>query len=131
MTITNADFSDTGWMNYTLVLETPGSETESVQVALEFINNGGDFYGAEGIVPSGCKFYLVGELAINDANTQNAASTGYKVFKQDYKTQAKFTISSLKLAENTIPDLRNAAVELGLSVDLEWQKGVTFSQTFN
>ena len=39
---------------------------------------------------------------------------------------AKFTINSLKSATITIPDLRNPAVELGLSVDLEWKKGIDF-----
>jgi hypothetical protein len=41
-------------------------------------------------------------------------------------TIATFKIKSLAAAENTIPDLRNPKVELGLSVDLTWQDGVIF-----
>ena len=125
--ITNSDFSSIGWMNHTLVLETPGPADEYVNVALEFVNNGPDFWGKDGIVPTGTHFYLVGKLDIADSHTSDASNTGNKVFKQDYKTLALFTIKNLKKAENTIPDLRNAAIELGLSVNLSWQTGATFS----
>jgi hypothetical protein len=56
--------------------------------------------------------------------------TGGKVFKQDFYTTAKFTIKNLKSAVVTIPDLRNPGVELGLSVDLEWQEGNSFNIDF-
>ena len=49
-----------------------------------------------------------------------------KAFKQDYVTEATFTINSLKQALVTIPDLRNPAVELGLSVDLQWKPVISF-----
>ena len=49
-----------------------------------------------------------------------------RVFIQDYTTTAKFTISSLKNAYVTIPDLRATKLQLGLSVDLTWQSGLTF-----
>jgi hypothetical protein len=116
----------------TLVLETAGADaTESVKVALEFVNNDQDFYGKDGIVPKGCKFYLVGALEMTPSVTGATTTkpTGYtdnKIFKQDFVTIAKFQINSLKNAENTIPDLRNPKVELGLSVDLTWQEGVEF-----
>ena len=50
-----------------------------------------------------------------------------RVFIQDYTTTAKFTISSLKNAYVTIPDLRATKLQLGLSVDLTWQSGLTFN----
>ena len=115
----------------TLVLETAGAADETVNVALEFVNNDQDFYGKDGIVPKGCKFYLVGALemtptATGATTTKPTGYTGDKVFKQDFVTIAKFHIRSLANAENTIPDLRNPKVELGLSVDLTWQSGVDF-----
>ena len=115
----------------TLVLETAGGEDEKVNVALEFVNNDQDFYGMNGIVPKGCKFYLVGALEITPTvsgatTTKPEGYTDNKVFKQDYVTIAKFQINSLANAENTIPDLRNPKVELGLSVDLTWEDGVEF-----
>ena len=113
------------------MLETAGGEDEKVNVALEFVNNDQDFYGMNGIVPKGCKFYLVGALEINPTvsgatTTKPEGYTDNKVFKQDYVTIAKFQINSLANAENTIPDLRNPKVELGLSVDLTWEDGVEF-----
>lgn len=44
----------------------------------------------------------------------------------DYKTTLNLTIKSLANAYNTIPDLRSTKLQLGLSVDLEWQAGIQF-----
>ena len=48
---------------------------------------------------------------------------------QDYVTNAKFQIGekSLQHAYMTIPDLRSSQISLGLSVDMEWQKGLDFT----
>ncbi len=109
---------------YTLALETKGvtsgaASGETVRFALEMTNNSGaDFIGVDGIVPAGGKFYLVGNLV------SETTGDALKVFEQDHKTVAKVTINSLKSAYNCIPDLRSPKLELGLSVDLEWQKGL-------
>lgn len=135
------DDNKKAYVNHTLVLESAGKVgdvEDKVNVALEFVNNGPDFYGIHGIIPKGTKFYLVGsldagnaaEIANNSNNTSSYNNTEGKVFKQDYVTYAQFTIAKLKSAYNTIPDLRNPAVELGLSVDLTWQDGITFKHTF-
>ena len=120
-------------LNHTLVLESTGKVgdvDETIKVALEFVNNDKDFTGATGIVPVGTKFYLIGDLKAGDYKSTDTTSgyykTGGKVFKQDFVTRAKFTIANLKKAINTIPDLRNPNVELGLSVDLSWEKGIDF-----
>ncbi|MBQ9666428.1 MAG: hypothetical protein IJV33_08145 [Bacteroidaceae bacterium] len=127
-------------LNHTLVLESTGkvgNDGDVVNVALEFVNNDKDFLGADGIIPKGTKFYLVGALKAEDYKDKSENGyngyehTGGKVFKQDFITRAKFTIVSLKQAINTIPDLRNPKVEFGLSVNLEWQKGITFTHIFN
>jgi hypothetical protein len=127
--------STDNYINSTLVLETTGpvgGTADKVNVALEFINNDKDFVGKDGIVAKGTKFYHVGSLDVSKvSNDDEKSKTGGKVFKQDYITKAQFTISSLKTAENTIPDLRNPNVEIGLSVNLTWQDGITFSHTFN
>lgn len=106
-------------MVYSLALETAGNDGggEQVRFAIEMTNNSSEaFTGADGIVPVGGKFYLVGTLTSNDTNT--------KVFEQDHKTVAKVTINSLKSAYNCIPDLRSPKLELGLSVDLTWEEGL-------
>lgn len=129
------------YVNSTLVLESAGKVgdvEDKVNVALEFVNNGGDFYGKQGIVPKGTKFYLVGsldagnaaEIAKNADESSSYNNTGGKIFKQDFVTKAQFTIANLKNAYNTVPDMRNPAVELGLSVNLSWQDGIIFQHTF-
>lgn len=131
-TADNSITSQGGTTNYTLVLE--GQDNAPVYVTLELVNNTGvDFYGADGLVPNGSKFYLIGQL--NPATTGgNAASDGNpnnltQVFKKDYKTTANMKIgaTSLKKAYNTIPDLRSTQISLGLAVDLTWQNGITFN----
>lgn len=107
-----------GLKNRTLVLETAGKGGEKVNFALEFTNNSSQaFYGKDGLVPAGGKFYLVGQL--------NADGSHAKVFEKDHYTKATVTINSLKNAYNCIPDLRSPKLELGLSVDLTWVEGLS------
>lgn len=112
--------------NYTLVLE---SAEDELQVAVELVNNGADFVGYNGeIIPTGTKFYLVGKLTKPGTGTSEAT----EIFQQDFKTIVNFTIgaTSLTNAYNTIPDLRTPQLELGLTVDLKWQPGMTFDVEF-
>lgn len=115
--------------NYTIVLPNDKGRTatdqNTVNVAIELTNNSGvAFRGADGIIPAGGKFYLVGQLAPKDHNVANV--TNPAVFMSDYMTTLKLTIKSLKNAYNTIPDLRSTKLQLGLSVDLDWQTGIQF-----
>ena len=106
-----------GLKNRTLVLETAG-DGEKVNFALEFTNNSDQaFYGKDGLVPADGKFYLVGQLSADGSQT--------KVFEKDHYTKATVTINSLKNAYNCIPDLRSPKLELGLSVDLTWEEGLS------
>lgn len=138
---------------YTLVFDNwnGGTAQESVNVAIELVNNGNkSFYAQDGIVEIGQRFYLIGKLELNDGKkadfTWPAYGTGEsnlkksyenrypvkatdadkRIFIQDYTTTANFTISSLQNAYVTIPDLRASKLQLGLSVDLEWKNGITF-----
>lgn len=105
--------------NSTLLLE---NGTSDVQIAVEMVNTGLDFYGqGNQLIPHGGKFYVVAQLT-----AAAATETGGHVFKQDYKTIANLTLKSLKNAYNTIPDLRTPQLELGFSVDLTWQSGHTY-----
>lgn len=113
--------------NYTLVLDNYKAVNDVVYVVLEFVNNTEvDFYGVDGMVPKGGKFYLVGKL-------DKAATTGVTntknvdhIFVQDHTTVANFNIKDLKNAYNNIPDLRSTSVSVGLAVNLTWQEGITF-----
>lgn len=113
--------------NYTLVFDNKSTDKKPVFVTIELTNNSGmDFYGNDGIILNGAKFYLVGKLD-PDATTGTTKPTGVdRVFVQDHITKANFNITNLKGAYNCIPDLRTSGINVGLAVDLSWQEGITF-----
>ena len=138
--------------NYTILFDnyTSAATQNKVRVALQFVNNGDDFWGRDNLVRKGQTFYLVAELdptgkAIPAANWDtyyqvpplNASGVSTKttrVFVQDYMTTANFKFtadatnhtSSLQGAYVTIPDLRSSQLSFGLSVDLDWRAGIVF-----
>ena len=127
---TKVDVTTTATDNlYSLVLQsekrttnTSSTNQKTVNFALELVNHGEDFYGKDGeVIPSGGTFYLAGSMTTDQGN----GDRNY-VFEQDYKTTANITISSLKEAQYTIPDLRKTELELGLYVDLDWKAGLVF-----
>ena len=119
--------------NYTLVLDNKDSSPTTtgqskVYVTVELENNMGDFYGAEGLIPKGSRFYLVGQLDPNATTaTKPSGETIDRVFVKDHTTVANFKITNLKKAYNHIPDMRTSKINVGLAVDLSWQKGITFN----
>lgn len=137
--VTSTNNSET---NHTLVLETV--DDSPINVALEFVNNGSAFEGADGTVPAGATFYLIGKLtpSSSDTNYGEGSTKTKKVFAQDFVTKAYFTIGTGAKPENPdefdqpdgfgeavvgLPDLRQPQMELGLSVDLTWKPGLTFN----
>lgn len=119
--------------NYTLVLDNRNSSTTApgqskVYVTVELENNMGDFYGADGLIPKDSRFYLVGVLEPEASTaTQPKGENINHVFVKDHTTIANFTIKDLKNAYNHIPDMRTSKINVGLAVNLEWQKGITFN----
>ena len=128
---------------YTLLFDsyTTGlkANQNTIRIALELENNSGaDFKGIDGVVAAGQRFYLLAELdpkassgvtAISWPNTNPNRFPQFgidRTFVQDFKTKVKFTVRTLKNAYVTIPDLRSIKLKLGLSVDLQWQSGLTF-----
>ena len=115
--------------NYTLVLDNSkdGNTNKTVYFALELTNNSGiNFYGHDGLIAKGMKFYLIGELDPKNATFSGTGAKPENVFTKDYVTTANVKISSLADAYVTIPDLRAERLSLGLSVDLTWQTGLEF-----
>ena len=127
---------------YTLLLDNmvtatgTGNDQKDVNFAIELKNTSNtDFYGVDGIVAAGQKFYLVGKMTVGDSQTitfpQDAdyrfpGKDTNRIFIQDYTTNLNVTFKSLKNAYVTIPDLRASNLQLGLSVDLTWRSGLTF-----
>ena len=140
--------------NYTILFDnyTSAATQNKVRVALQFVNNGDDFWGRDNLVRKGQTFYLVAELDPAKAGlTAPTWDTYYqvppldgtgvstkttRVFIQDYMTTANFKLdadasahtSSLQNAYITIPDLRSSQLSFGLSVDLNWRTGLVFDE---
>lgn len=116
--------------NYTLVFDNKDAAAKSkVYVTIELENDVENFYGAQGLIPKGSKFYLVGELNPNETNTNKANKPEGvdRVFVKDHTTIANFFITNLKKAYNHIPDMRTSKINVGLAVDLSWKTGITFN----
>lgn len=111
--------------SYVILPATTGLKalSKNATIALQFKNNGAQFYGKDGIVPAGGTFYIAGQLSQNGSSdvTEDA-------IKKDFYTTAKLRIVTLKNATNTVPDIVNPTLELSMYVDLEWQEGVVFDQ---
>lgn len=125
----NAKTDNTGGENYTLVLDnsTAPDASKTVQIAIELENNtGAAFYGIDGKIPDGGRFYLIASL-----NPAAGAGGQPAVFLKDHVTTANLTIQSLQNAYVTIPDLRVVEMQLGLSVELTWQAGLVFNIDIN
>ena len=128
-------------------------DQDDVFVALEFVNNGDDFWGQGNKIKKGSTFYLTAKLPKPTAaqassfvwpgTTDGDVNRYYqvppidesgdsrkiaRVFVQDYRTTATFTIGkeTLKKALVTVPDLRSTQMSFGLSVDLTWKAGMTY-----
>lgn len=118
--------------NYTLVLDnknnaTGGSQADVVYVTVELVNGTDvDFYGVDGMVPKGGKFYLVGKLDMNTVSDTKKNGCDH-IFVQDHTTVANLTIKDLRNAYNNIPDLRSTSVSVGLAVNLTWENGIEFN----
>lgn len=126
-----AAVSGTPLSNYTLVLDNKdnsGTTQSSVYITIELENNASSFFGAEGLIPKGSKFYMVGVLnpKATSGITQPTGKTLDHVFVKDHTTVANFTIQNLKKAYNHIPDMRSSKINVGLAVDLTWKDGITF-----
>lgn len=140
--------------NYTILFDNYTTEAtqNKVRVALQFVNNGDDFWGRDNLVRKGQTFYLVAELdpakagltaptwdtyyQVPPLDASGVSTKTTRVFIQDYMTTANFKLdadasahtSSLQNAYITIPDLRSSQLSFGLSVDLNWRTGLVFDE---
>lgn len=112
----------------TLSLPTPeitkeNPERADVYFTLEFRNDTGEtFFGADGRVLPGRKFYMVGKLELpRDASDRKVGDeTLNSVFVKDHYTTVTCTINSLAGAYNAIPDLGKAQLVVGIQTKVNW-----------
>ena len=104
---------------HTLVVQT--DDNQDVHYALEFQNNSGSaFYGVNGCtINPGSKFYLIGILNLQEA-TNNTGETISSVFLQDHITEAVITVKGLAKSYNTVPELRDPQLEIGVQTEMKW-----------
>lgn len=110
---------DTGTSVQTLTLQTVDNYT--VHFALEFQNRTGKtLYCQQGEILPWCKFYLAGKLDPNSGATQPQNETLLTVFSKDRKTTVSVKIESLRNAYNTVPDLHDPQLEIGIVAEMNW-----------
>ena len=101
----------------TLSLPTPTEE--DVYFTLEFLNNSGKtFFGADGRVLPGRKFYMVGKIELP---TDPQKRKFEQVFVQDHVTNLNCTIYSLAGAYNAVPNLGIPQLVIGVQTQVNWE----------
>lgn len=112
--------------NYIQTLVLQSYTGRSLKLVLEFENNSGqDFYGYNGTVYRGTKFYLVGEVVPKSDSEKPKASD--RVFTQDHITTVNVTVTSTSLAKayNVLPNLMSPRLEMGLELTPKWVQAET------
>lgn len=116
--------STTAETEFTQTLVLQSYTGRSLKLVLEFENNSGqDFYGYNGTVYKGTKFYLVGEVEPKSDNYKPKASD--RVFTQDHITTVNVTVTSLAKAYNVLPNLMSPRLEMGLELTPKWVQATT------
>lgn len=109
-----------GTSQYVQVLVLPTADNQPVHFALEFQNTtSAAFQCQQGTVQPGCKFYLAGELKPGEGSKPSGAPVS-SVFSSDYKTTVYARVTHLSNAYNTVPDLRDPQLEIGVVADMDW-----------
>jgi len=140
------DFTD---YNYILGLGTAADK--NIYLAMELVNNGQDFQGADGVIAHGATFYLVADLAPSEGTNYTTGSLD-QIFCRDKATQVNLTINGgwpdkngdgvpdpdldsqgrpkpltgLATATYGMPRLDVPRPTVGLSVNLRWEEGLWY-----
>ena len=117
----NVKIGESGQSAQTLVLQT--TNYTPVYFALEFENTTRTtLYGLQEDILPWCKFYLAGKLnPLGEGVTQPTGETLKSVFCQDHVTTVTVTIQGIMNAYNTVPDLHDPQLEIGILADMKWE----------
>ncbi len=139
------------WTTYDYILGFGTEADDPIYVAMELVNNGAAFQGADGVIPAGGTFYLVASMVPSEGTNYQY---GYldQIFRKDFNTQVNLTVlngwpdkdndgipdpdldehgnpkplSGLATATYGVPSMQTPHRTLGFSVDLSWQDGIEF-----
>ena len=107
---------------HTLALQS--YDSENVNIILEFEYSGSDeFKCLNGYVYPGTRFYLVGEMKMEDispVDPDNIQDFEKRVFTQDHTTAINMTVNSLEKAYNVLPSLLSNSLEIGVMITPQW-----------
>lgn len=118
--ITLSGIKPDGTSQYVQMLVLPTAADQTVHFALEFENNTSSaFQCQQGTVQPYCRFYLAGKLEPGKGTKPDGENIN-GVFDSDYKTTVNVRVSDLRKAYNTVPDLRNPQLELGVVAEMDW-----------
>lgn len=97
----------------TLSLQTPLER--DVYFALELRNDSGSsFYGAEGRILPGHRFYLTGKLEFPES------APLHNIFLKHHCTTVSCVVNSMEAAHNAVPDLGVPQLSLGVQTQVNW-----------
>jgi hypothetical protein len=137
--------------NFVLGLGTAADK--DILIALELVNNGDDFQGADGVIVHGATFYLVANLVPHEGLNYSSGSID-QVFSRDKATTVTLTIEGgypdtdgdgkpdpgvdeygrvrplkgLATATYGLPNLEIPKPTVGLSVNLSWEEGLWYEE---
>lgn len=99
---------------------------KNIYLAMELVNNGNEFWGAEGVIAHGATFYLVANLELPE--NIYVDDVPRQIFSKDHATQVNLTITNDGLATATygLPNLEIPHPVVGVSVVLNWSEGLWF-----
>lgn len=100
----------------TLLLQS--KDSEPVNIILEFENKAENFTGVDGIVYKDTKFYLVGQLKLDEATGTDKT----RVFTQDQTTTVTLKVNGLAKAYNVMPNLLSPRLEIGVTLTTQWEQ---------
>lgn len=100
---------------------------KSIMIALELVNNGPAFQGADGVIVTGATFYLVANMIPKDSPNYTSGSLD-QIFIKDRYTSVGITITSLATATYGLPNLEIPHPTVGLSVNLNWEDGLWYDE---
>lgn len=109
-------------MDYVLGLAT--EPNESIRMAIELVNDGQDFMGADGVIAKGATFYVVATLDPSDGIGYSTSMN--RIFDRDHVTQVNLSITSFANATYGLPNLDIPHNSFGVSVNLSWESGLRF-----
>jgi len=130
---------------------------QPVYLAMELVNDGPAFQGADGEIVHGATFYLVAGMVPAEGTNYSAGSLD-RIFRKDYATEVNLTINNgwadtdgdgrpdpdldehgnpkpitgLATATYGLPDVGDitSSTSFGLSVNLSWKDGIHFENEF-